>query len=87
MPTSTDVFAKAREHERLEQLRMARELDAVLLHVGLAPFVFIAVDLGILKVEIELFNKTGRECRMRGDAQRRDLAQFFPKGVFHWRGR
>ncbi len=29
MPTSTDVFAKAREHERLEQLRAARELDAV----------------------------------------------------------
>ena len=29
MPTSIDVFAKAREHERLEQLRLARELDAV----------------------------------------------------------
>src|SRR2546423_13806753 len=29
MPTSIDVFAKAREHERLEQLRMARELDAL----------------------------------------------------------
>jgi 8-amino-7-oxononanoate synthase len=29
MPTSTDVFAKAREHERLEQLKMARELDAL----------------------------------------------------------
>jgi 8-amino-7-oxononanoate synthase len=29
MRTSVDVFAKAREHERLEQLRMARELDAV----------------------------------------------------------
>src|SRR5215471_6926792 len=29
MSTSIDVFAKAREHERLEQLRIARELDAV----------------------------------------------------------
>src|SRR5437868_2739879 len=29
MPTSIDVFAKAREHERLEQLRAARELDLV----------------------------------------------------------
>ena len=29
MPTSIDVFAKAREHERLEQLRAARELDAL----------------------------------------------------------
>ncbi len=29
MPTSIDVFAKAREHERIEQLRVARELDAV----------------------------------------------------------
>jgi 8-amino-7-oxononanoate synthase len=29
MPTSIDVFAKAREHERLEQLRTARELDAL----------------------------------------------------------
>jgi 8-amino-7-oxononanoate synthase len=29
MPTSIDVFAKAREHERLEQLRMARELDVL----------------------------------------------------------
>jgi 8-amino-7-oxononanoate synthase len=27
MRTSVDVFAKAREHERLEQLRVARELD------------------------------------------------------------
>ena len=29
MPTSIDVFAKAREHERLDQLRAARELDLV----------------------------------------------------------
>src|SRR5438477_2500322 len=29
MRTSIDVFAKAREHERLEQLRTARELDLV----------------------------------------------------------
>ena len=29
MPTSIDVFAKAREHERLEQLKTARELDAL----------------------------------------------------------
>lgn len=29
MPTSIDVFAKTREHERLEQLRAARELDAL----------------------------------------------------------
>ncbi len=29
MPTSIDVFAKARQHERLEQLRVARELDAL----------------------------------------------------------
>jgi 8-amino-7-oxononanoate synthase len=29
MPTSIDVFAKAREHERLEQLKSARELDAL----------------------------------------------------------
>jgi 8-amino-7-oxononanoate synthase len=29
MSTSVDVFAKAREHERLEQLRAARELDLV----------------------------------------------------------
>jgi 8-amino-7-oxononanoate synthase len=29
MPTTIDVFAKAREHERLEQLRVAREIDAV----------------------------------------------------------
>jgi 8-amino-7-oxononanoate synthase len=29
MSTSIDVFAKARHHERLEQLKMARELDAL----------------------------------------------------------
>ena len=29
MPTSTDVFAKVREHERAELLRMVRELDAL----------------------------------------------------------
>jgi 8-amino-7-oxononanoate synthase len=29
MPTSIDVFAKAREFERLEQLKLARELDAL----------------------------------------------------------
>ncbi len=29
MRTSIDVFAKAREHERMEQLRTARELDAL----------------------------------------------------------
>jgi 8-amino-7-oxononanoate synthase len=29
MPTVTDVFAKARAHERLEQLKTARELDAL----------------------------------------------------------
>ena len=31
MPTSIDVFAKAREHERLEQLQAARELDCAAL--------------------------------------------------------
>ena len=29
MPTSIDVFAKAREHERIAQLKAARELDAL----------------------------------------------------------
>ncbi len=29
MPTSIDVFAKARDNERLEQLKLARELDAL----------------------------------------------------------
>jgi 8-amino-7-oxononanoate synthase len=29
MPTSIDVFAKTRDHERTEMLRMARELDAL----------------------------------------------------------
>ncbi len=29
MPTTIDVFAKAREHERVEQLKAARDLDAV----------------------------------------------------------
>ena len=29
MPTSVDVFAKAREHERIAQLKAARELDAL----------------------------------------------------------
>ncbi|MDQ6746404.1 MAG: aminotransferase class I/II-fold pyridoxal phosphate-dependent enzyme [Actinomycetota bacterium] len=29
MTTSIDVFAKARDHERLEQLKLARELDAL----------------------------------------------------------
>jgi 8-amino-7-oxononanoate synthase len=29
MPTTVDVFAKAREHERIEQLRAAREIDAL----------------------------------------------------------
>ena len=29
MPTTIDVFAKAREHERIEQLKAARELDAL----------------------------------------------------------
>jgi 8-amino-7-oxononanoate synthase len=29
MTTSIDVFAKAREHERLEQLKVAREIDAL----------------------------------------------------------
>src|SRR5580700_4525334 len=29
MPTTIDVFAKAREHERLAQLRAAREIDAL----------------------------------------------------------
>jgi 8-amino-7-oxononanoate synthase len=29
MPTSIDVFSKAREHERIEQVKAARELDAL----------------------------------------------------------
>ena len=29
MPTSIDVFAKAREHERIEQLKVAREMNAL----------------------------------------------------------
>jgi 8-amino-7-oxononanoate synthase len=29
MPTTVDVFAKAREHERIEQLKAAREIDAL----------------------------------------------------------
>src|SRR3984957_15517275 len=29
MPTSIDVFAKARDHERIAQLKTARELDAL----------------------------------------------------------
>jgi 8-amino-7-oxononanoate synthase len=29
MPTTIDVFAKAREHERIEQLKAAREIDAL----------------------------------------------------------
>ncbi len=29
MPTSIDVFAKTREHERLEQLKLARQIDAL----------------------------------------------------------
>src|SRR5437588_11710213 len=29
MPTSIDVFAKAREHERIAQLKAAREIDAL----------------------------------------------------------
>ena len=29
MPTTIDLFAKAREHQRIEQLRAARELDAL----------------------------------------------------------
>src|SRR5947209_6080652 len=29
MPTSIDVFAKTRDHERIEQLKVARELDAL----------------------------------------------------------
>jgi 8-amino-7-oxononanoate synthase len=29
MPTKVDVFAKAREHERIEQLKAAREIDAL----------------------------------------------------------
>ena len=29
MPTTTDVFAKAREHEDLERIKLARELDAL----------------------------------------------------------
>src|SRR6202050_944005 len=29
MPTTIDVFAKAREHERIEQLHAAREIDAL----------------------------------------------------------
>ena len=29
MPTTIDVFAKARQHERLEQLKLAREIDAL----------------------------------------------------------
>src|SRR5579875_2445805 len=29
MPTTIDLFAKAREHERIGQLRAARELDAL----------------------------------------------------------
>ena len=29
MPTSIDVFAKARSFERLEQLKVAREIDAL----------------------------------------------------------
>ena len=41
MRTSIDVFAKAREHERLEQLRAARELDLVPWPFIVVPPVFI----------------------------------------------
>lgn len=46
MPTSIDVFAKAREHERLEQLRAAREL-------GVFPYFHVLEGPTLPVVEME----------------------------------
>ncbi|HEY6398390.1 MAG TPA: aminotransferase class I/II-fold pyridoxal phosphate-dependent enzyme, partial [Solirubrobacteraceae bacterium] len=54
MPTSIDVFAKAREHERLEQLRTAREL-------GVFPYFRVLEGPTLPVVEME-----GRERVMLG---------------------
>jgi 8-amino-7-oxononanoate synthase len=50
MRTSVDVFAKAREHERLEQLRAARELDLV-------PYFRVLEGPTLPEVEMERRNR------------------------------
>jgi 8-amino-7-oxononanoate synthase len=70
MPTSIDVFAKAREHERLEQLRAARELDAVpyfrVLEGPTLPVVEMEGDRRIMLGSNNYLGLTGDERVKRG---------------------
>src|ERR671927_338419 len=60
MPTATDLFEKARTHERLEQLQAARELD--LYGTGVTGSRFMNGTLPIhLELERELADWTGED--------------------------
>src|SRR6476469_4836915 len=70
MPTSTDVFAKARDHDRAEMLRMARELDALpyfrLLEGKSLPVVQMEGQRRIMLGSNNYLGLTGDERVMKG---------------------
>src|SRR3954452_13160908 len=70
MPTSTDVFAKVRDHDRAEMLRMARELDALpyfrLLEGKSLPVVQMEGERRIMLGSNNYLGLTGDERVMKG---------------------
>src|SRR4051812_12129620 len=70
MPTSTDVFAKVRDHDRAEMLRMARELDALpyfrLLEGKSLPVVQMEGQRRIMLGSNNYLGLTGDERVMKG---------------------
>src|ERR1700694_2665441 len=66
MPTSIDVFAKARVHERLAQLKHARELDALpYFHVLEGPTLPVVEMEGARRIMLGSNNYLG----LTGDAR------------------
>src|SRR6185369_17458044 len=82
MHTSIDVFAKARQHERLEQLRAARELDALpyfhVLEGSTLPVVEMEGQRRIMLGSNNYLGLTGDERVKQGA---RDALEAFGTGV------
>ena len=72
MPTSIDVFAKAREHEDLERLRIARELGALpYFHVLEGPTLPVVEMEGAERIMLGSNNYLGPDRRSSASSRAR----------------
>src|SRR6202021_3861782 len=82
MPTSIDVFAKAREHERIAQLKAARELDALpYFHVLEGPTLPVVEMEGQRRIMLGSNNYLGLTGDERGKQGARDALDRYGTGL------